>query len=221
MLSVDVSSVLTARFSVATVSQPPLVFINVSLYVPPAVYGLPFHVNGSWLAQTVVFSVDVSSALTVRFSVAIVSQPPLVFINVSIYVPPAVYGLPFHIYGSWLAQTVVLSVDVSSALTVRFSVANVSQPPLVFINVSTYVPPVLYGLPFHIYGSWLAQTVVLSVDVSSVLTARFSVAIVSHPPDVFINVSTYVPPAVYGLPFHIYGSWLPSRQQRHDGCEPG
>ena len=57
---VDVSKGLIVRFNVATVSQPPVVPGKVSMNVPATVYGLPFQINGNWLAQTEAFVIVIS-----------------------------------------------------------------------------------------------------------------------------------------------------------------
>src|SRR5258705_163618 len=127
--------------------------MSVSLYVPAALYGLPFHIYGNWLIHTVALVVSVNIVLITRFSTAAVSQPPVLLMSVSLYVPTALYALPFHIYGNWLVHTIALVVSVNIVLITRFSTAAVSQPPVVLAMVSLYVPAILYGLPFHIYGN--------------------------------------------------------------------
>ena len=95
--------------------------------MPAALYDCPFQVYGNWLVQIEVLVVLVSVVLTVRFRVTILSQPDALT-NVFVYVPAAVYDCPFHIYGNWLLQIFVLVVLVKVELTVRFSVAMLSQP---------------------------------------------------------------------------------------------
>ena len=75
---------------------------------------------------------------------------------------------------------VVLMVLVSVGLTVKFNVATESHPA-VLVRLAVYVPAALMDCPFQLYGSWLAQIVVLVVLVSVGLTIRFSVATESHP----------------------------------------
>src|SRR5258705_122562 len=207
-LVVSVNIVLITRFSTAAVSHPPVVLAIVSLYVPATLYGFPFHIYGSWLVHTVALVVSVNIVLITRFSTAAVSQPPVVLAMVSLYVPATLYGLPFHIYGSWLVHSVALGECVDIVFISRISTDAVSHPPVVLAIVSLYVPATVYGLPYHIYGSWLVHTVALVVSVNIVLINRFSTAAVSHPPVVLAIVSLYVPATEYGLPFHIYGSWL-------------
>ena len=55
-------------------------------------------------------------------------------------------------------------VDVKFGLTVKFKVATESQPATV-INVTEYVPAIVYVLPFHEYGSAFWQIVSLVVEV--------------------------------------------------------
>src|SRR5881394_100377 len=110
------------------------------------------------------------------------------------------YVLPFHIYGSWLVHTVALVVSLISAVIVKFNTAAVSHPLVVLLTVSLYVPAMLYGLPFHIYGSWLVHTVALVVSLISAVIIKFNTAAVSHPLVVLLTVSLYVPAMLYGLP---------------------
>jgi hypothetical protein len=69
----------------------------------------------------------VSVALTVKFNVAMESQP-LALVRFAVYVPAALIVCPFQEYGNWLLQIVVLVVLVSVALTVSTNVAIESQP---------------------------------------------------------------------------------------------
>src|SRR5258705_424810 len=117
-----------------------------------------------------------------KFSTAIVSQPPVVLARVSMYVPAVLYGLPFQVYGSEFAQTVAFVVSLSNCVMFKFSTAIVSQPPVVPGSVSMYVPAVLYGLPFQVYGSEFAQTVAFVVSLSNCVMLKFSTRIVSQPP---------------------------------------
>ena len=110
---------------------------------------MPFHRYGNLFAQTATVCVDVNNGVTVSVSVAIVSQPPVVLDNVSMYVPAAVIVLPFHKYGNLFAQTATVCVDVNNGVMVSVSVAIVSHPPVVLDNVSMYVPAPVIVLPFH------------------------------------------------------------------------
>src|ERR1700750_2532022 len=98
-------------------------------------------------------SVFVSSVFTVKFSVAVVSHPPVVDGTVVVYVPAALYCWPYQLYGSCVVQIVMLSVFVSKLFTTRFSVAVVSHPPVVDGTVVVYVPAALYCWPYQLYGS--------------------------------------------------------------------
>ena len=149
---------MTVSVNVAIVSQPPVVLVSVSIKVPAAVIVLPFQRYGSLLAQTDTDVVLVKSGVTVSVNVAIVSQPPVVLVSVSMNVPAAVIVLPFQRYGSLFAQTETDVVLVKRGVTVSVNVAIVSQPPVVLMSVSVKVPAAVSVLPFQRYGSLLAQT---------------------------------------------------------------
>src|SRR5258705_190784 len=140
-----------------------------------------------------------------KFSTAIVSQPPVVPGSVSMYAPAVLYGLPFQVYGRAFAQTVAFVVSLSNCVIFKFSTAIVSQPLVVLARVSMYVPAVLYGLPFQVYGSEFAQTVAFVVSLSNCVMLNFSTAMVSQPTDVLFKLSVYVLAVLYGLPFQVYG----------------
>ena len=193
---------MTVSVNVAIVSQPPVVLVSVSIKVPAAVIVLPFQRYGSLLAQTDTDVVLVKSGVTVSVSVAIVSQPPVVLVSVSMNVPAAVIELPFQRYGSLFAQTDTDVVFVKRGVTVSVSVAIVSQPPVVLVSVSMNVPAAVIVLPFQRYGSLFAQTETAWLEVSSGVTVSVNVAIVSQPPVVLVSVSMKVPAAVIVLPFH-------------------
>ena len=163
---------------------------------------LPFHKYGSLFAQTDAVVELVNKGVTVSVSVAIVSHPPVVLDNVSIYVPAAVSVLPFHKYGSLFAQTDAVVELVNNGVTVSVSVAIVSHPPVVLDNVSMKVPAAVIVLPFQKYGNLFAQTATDCAEVISGVTVSVNVAIVSHPPVVLVKVSMYIPAAVIVLPFH-------------------
>ena len=74
VLVVLVSVGLTVRFSVATESQP-ATLVRFAVNVPAAFIVCPFQLYGSWFAHIVVLVVLVRVAVTVKFSVAIESQP--------------------------------------------------------------------------------------------------------------------------------------------------
>src|SRR6202166_2263046 len=115
VLVVLVTAGFTVKFRVATESQP-LALVRFAVYVPAALIVCPFQLYGSWLLQIVVFVVLVSVALTVKFNVAIESQP-LALVRFAVYVPAALIVWPFQRYGNWLLQIVVLVVLVSVGLT--------------------------------------------------------------------------------------------------------
>src|SRR5204863_488599 len=206
MSSVLVSKLFTVKFSVAAVSQPPVVDATVVLYVPATLYCWPYQVYGSCAVQIAMSSVLVSKLFTVKFSVAAVSQPPVVDATVVLYVPAALYCWPYQVYGSCAVQIVISSVFVSKLFTVKFSVAAVSQPPVVDATVVLYVPAALYCWPYQVYGSCAVQIAISSVFVNRLFTVKFSVAAVSQPPVVDGTVVLYVPAALYCWPYQVYGS---------------
>jgi len=75
----------------------------------------------------VVLVVLVRVGLTVRFRVAMESQPAAL-VRLAVYVPAALIVCPFQLYGNWLEQMVVLVVLVNVGLTVMLRVAMESQP---------------------------------------------------------------------------------------------
>src|SRR2546430_2370716 len=95
---------------------------------------LPFQVYGNWLLHIVMVSVLVIIELTFKVNVTTESQPPAL-INVSAYVPVALYWLPFQVYGNWLLQMVTVTALVSIEFTFKVSVTIESQP-LELVNVS-------------------------------------------------------------------------------------
>src|SRR5688500_9755882 len=116
----------------------------------------------------VVLVVSLSALFTVRIKLMIESQP-LLLVRVSLYVPAALMVLPFQLYGSWLVQIVALVVSLSTLFTVRMRLMIESQP-LLLVSVSLYVPAALMVLPFHVYGNWLVQMVVLVVSLRMLFT---------------------------------------------------
>src|SRR6266498_2230384 len=127
-------------------------------------------------------SVFVIRLFTVKFNVAAVSHPPVVDGTVVLYVPAALYCCPYQVYGSCAVQIVMLSVFVIRLFTVKFSVAAVSQPPVVDGTVVLYVPAALYCCPYQVYGNCAVQITISSVFVNKLFIVKFSVAAVSHPP---------------------------------------
>jgi hypothetical protein len=71
-------------------------------------------------------SEPVTTSFTVKFNVAVLSQFA-VLVRFAVYVPAAVIVWPFQVYGSCVVQIVTSVVLVSVLLTVRFSVAMLSQ----------------------------------------------------------------------------------------------
>ena len=74
MFVVLVLIALIVTFNVATESQP-FELVRVAVYVPPALIDWPFQVYGNWLGQRPMFVVLDVALFTVRFSVAMLSQP--------------------------------------------------------------------------------------------------------------------------------------------------
>src|SRR5687767_14659663 len=107
--------------------------------------------------------------------------------------------MPFQRYGNWLVQMVAPVVSLRTVLTVSISVLTESQPA-VLVSVSLYMPAALYVLPFHVYGSWLVQMVVLVVSRNTVFTVRMRLMIESQPL-LLLSVSLYVPAAFMLMPF--------------------
>src|SRR5674476_156563 len=208
IVCVVVRSGSTVSVNVLAVSHPPVVLATVSFIVPAALNTWPYHVYGSWLAQTAIVCVVVRSGSTVSVNVLAVSHPPVVLATVSFIVPAALNTWPYHVYGSWLAQTAIVCVVVRSGSTVSVNVLAVSHPPVVLATVSFIVPAALNTWPYHVYGSWLAQTAIVCVVVRSGSTVSVNVLAVSHPPVVLATVSFIVPAALNTWPYHVYGSWL-------------
>ena len=99
----------------------------------------------------VMFVVLVTVGVTVRFNVATESHPAEL-VKVSTCVPALVKVKLFQLYGSGLSHMVMFVVLVTVGVTVKFNVANESQPaPLV--KVSTCVPALVKVKLFQVYGS--------------------------------------------------------------------
>src|SRR5438876_7136518 len=120
-------------------------------------------------------SVFVNKLLTVKFSVAAVSQPPVVDDTVVLYVPAALYCWPYQVYGSCAVQIVISSVFVNKLFTVKFSVAAVSQPPVVDGTVVLYVPALLYCWLYQVFGCCVIYIVIslVFVFISFIYTVRY------------------------------------------------
>jgi uncharacterized membrane protein len=198
--------VLTAsviRFNVATESQP-TEFTNVAVNVPGAACDTVFQTYGYADGQIATFVVLVLTASVVRFNVATESQPAE-FTNVAVNVPGTACDTVFQTYGYADGQIATFVVLVVTDLTVKFNVATESQPTEL-TNVAVYVPAVLYGVPLNIYGNADGQIATFVVLVVTDLTVNIKVGIESQPVDP-VNVGpVYVPAALYGVPFHVYGN---------------
>jgi hypothetical protein len=123
---VEVTVGLTVRFSVANESHPDDE-TNVVVCDPAALKVKPFQLYGNDAGQIAMFVVDVTAGLTVRFNVANESQP-VMETNVAVCEPAATKVKPFQLYGNDVGQMVIFVVEVTVGLTVKFNVANESQP---------------------------------------------------------------------------------------------
>jgi hypothetical protein len=85
---------LTIRFRVAMESQP-TALVKVTGYEPLSVYEFPFQTYGNWAWHIVVSLVLVTAGITVRFSVAMESQPAAL-IKITGYEPLSVNEFPFQ-----------------------------------------------------------------------------------------------------------------------------
>ena len=146
---------------------------------------------------------DTVDGNTCRFSVTMESQPAE-FCNVTLYDPPALYALPFQLYGSCASQIVAFTEAVTDGFTLRFNVTIESQPAA-FCKATLYDPAALYELPLQLKGSCASQITTLCVAVNVGFTAKFNVTIESQPA-AFCKVTLYDPAALYALPFQLYGS---------------
>ena len=98
-----------------------------------------------------VFVVLADVALTVRFNVAIESQPDAPVV-VYVYVPAALIDCPFQLYGNCDGQIAVFVVLVLVALIVTINVATESHP-FAPVSVAVYVPAALIDCEFQAYGN--------------------------------------------------------------------
>ena len=92
-------------------------------------------------------SVPVFERFTVKFNVANESQPAAE-VKVAVCDPAVTNVNPFHKYGSKSSQIVIAVVLVTSGFTVKFNVANESQPAAE-VNVAVCEPAPLNVNPFH------------------------------------------------------------------------
>ena len=121
----------------------------------------------------------VTSGFTVKFNVANESQPAAE-VKVAVCEPAPLNVKPFHKYGSKSSQMVRSVVLVTSGFTVKFNVANESQPAAE-VKVAVCEPAPLNVKPFHKYGSKSSQMVIAVVLVTSGFTVKFNVANESQP----------------------------------------
>ena len=92
-------------------------------------------------------SVPVFERFTVKFNVANESQPAAE-VSAAVWEPAPLNVKPFHKYGSKSSQIVTAVVLVTSGFTVKFNVANESQPAAE-LNVAVWEPAPLNVKPFH------------------------------------------------------------------------
>ena len=90
-----VNVAVTIRLREAMESQP-AIDLRFAVYVPAALMLCPFQLYGNWLVQIVVLVVLVNVGVTVRFKVAMESQPAAV-VRLSVYVPAALIVCPFQV----------------------------------------------------------------------------------------------------------------------------
>ena len=90
-----VAVAFTVKFNVAMESHP-AELCRVVLYEPATLYALSFHIYGSWLSQITIFVVLVTTGFTVKFNVAMESQPAEL-IKLEVYVPVALMDWLFQI----------------------------------------------------------------------------------------------------------------------------
>jgi hypothetical protein len=90
---------------------------------------------------------------------------------------------------------------VTVGLTVRFNVANESQP-VAETSVATCEPAATKVKPFQIYGNDAGQIEILVVEVTVGLTVRFNVVKESQPV-AEINVAVCEPAATKVKPFQV------------------
>jgi hypothetical protein len=110
-------------------------------------------VYGNDDGQTATRVVLVVGAFTIKINVGIESVPPAPTSVGPVYVPAALYDVPFQIYGNAEGQTRIVVVLVTIALTFKINFGIESQP-VEFVNVGpVYVPAALYDVPFQIYGN--------------------------------------------------------------------
>ena len=91
----------------------------------------------------------VSVGSTVRFNVASESQPVTALVSVAVWLSVVVNVNPFQVYGSSVSQMVMSVVLVRVGSTVRFNVANESQPVTALVSVAVWLSVVVNVSPFQ------------------------------------------------------------------------
>jgi plastocyanin len=143
---------------------------------------------------------------TVRFNVASESHPVTALVSVAVWLSVAVNVSPFQVYGSSVSQMVMSVVLVSVGSTIRFNVANESQPVTALVSEAVWLSVVAKLKPFQVYGSSVSQMVMSVVLVNVGSTVRFNVASESHPVTALVSVAVWLSVVVNVNPFQVYGS---------------
>jgi hypothetical protein len=123
--------------AVTTESQP-AAFVSVAVYVPAPVMVCSFQLYGSCEVQIDKLMLLLVASLTVRFNVAVESQPTEL-VRFAVYVPAAEIDCPFQLYGNAEAQIETSSELLLASLIVKFKVAVESQP-VEDVRLAVYVP---------------------------------------------------------------------------------
>ena len=111
-----------------------------------------WYVAPDWLAVNTVactFIVE-SIVFTVKFKVAVLSQPNALVKPVAVCEPVLVNVRPFQLYGRSAEQMLKLVVEELAAFTVRFNVAVLSQPREVVKPVLVCEPALVNVRPFQL-----------------------------------------------------------------------
>ena len=98
----------------------------------------------------------------------------------------------------------IVELLLITLLTIR-SIVTIESQPEALLSVSEYVPAAISDFPFHVYGNWFSQIVIVELFLMTLVTISSIVEIESHP-DALLSVSEYVPAASSDLPFQVYGN---------------
>ena len=158
------------------------------------------------MSQMVMSVVLVKVGSTVRFNVARLSHPVTKLVRVAVWVSVTVNIRPFQVYGSSVSHMVISVVLVKVGSTVKFNVANESQPVTALVRVAVWLSVVVNVRPFQVYGSSVSHMVISVVLVSVGSTVKFNVAKESHPVTALIRVAVWLSVDVNVSPFQVYGN---------------